>query len=131
MAISQELSYAFLESHPVDAARVLERLAAAESGALLQSAPVRLAAPVLRHMLPLPGARCLEQLNDDVITGLLRGTGAQAGVALLRYFGAERRAKYWRSCRPHLPSPMNCCSVTRKIPWARGWIRARWRYPPT
>ncbi len=93
MASNEELSYAFLESHPADAARVLERLAPAEAGALLQSAPLRLAAPVLRHMLPLPGARCLEQLGDEEITGLLRGAGAQAGVALLRYFGGERRMK--------------------------------------
>ena len=57
MASSEELSYAFLEAHPADAARVLERLAATEAGALLQSAPLRLAAPVLRHMLPLSGAR--------------------------------------------------------------------------
>jgi magnesium transporter len=93
MASSEELSYAFLETHPADAARVLERLAATEAGALLQSAPLRLASPVLRQMLPLAGARCLEQLGDSDIAGLLRGTGAQAGVALLRYFGAERRTK--------------------------------------
>lgn len=91
MASNEQLSYAFLETHPADAARVLERLAATEAGALLQSAPLRLASPVLRQMLPLAGARCLEQLGDSAIAGLLRGTGAQAGVALLRYFGAERR----------------------------------------
>jgi magnesium transporter len=93
MASSEELSYAFLEAHPSDAARVLERLAATEAGALLQSAPIRLASPVLRQMLPLAGARCLEQLEDIDIAALLRGTGAQAGVALLRYFGAERRTR--------------------------------------
>ncbi len=93
MTSSEELSYAFLEAHPADAARVLERLSATEAGALLQSAPLRIASPVLRHMLPLPGAHCLEQLSDDEVTGLLRGTGVQAGVALLRYFGAERRAR--------------------------------------
>lgn len=93
MASSEELSYAFLEAHPADAARVLERLAPAEAAALLQSAPVRLAAPVLRQMLPLAGVRCLEHLDDDVIVGLLRGVGAQTGVALLRYFAVERRAR--------------------------------------
>jgi magnesium transporter len=93
MASSEELSYAFLETHPADAARVLERLAATEAAALLQAAPLRIASPVLRQMLPLSGARCLEQLDDDQIAGLLRGTGAQAGVALLRYFGAERRSR--------------------------------------
>jgi magnesium transporter len=70
MASSEELSYAFLETHPADAARVLERLAATEAAALLQAAPLRIASPVLRQMLPLSGARCLEQLDDDQIAGL-------------------------------------------------------------
>lgn len=93
MASSEELSYAFLEAHPADAARVLERLAPASAAALLQSAPQRLASPVLRQMLPLAGARCLEQMEDSETIGLLRGVGAQAGVALLRHFGTERRAQ--------------------------------------
>ncbi|MFZ2541652.1 MAG: CBS domain-containing protein [Gallionella sp.] len=93
MASSKELTYAFLETHPADAARVLEHLAAAEAGALLKSVPLRLASPVLRQMLPLSGARCLEQMEDTEIAGLLRGVGPQAGVALLRYFGAERKAQ--------------------------------------
>lgn len=93
MASSEELTYAFLETHPADAARVLERLAPASAAALLQSTPLRLASPVLRQMLPLAGARCLERLTDTETVGLLRGIGAQPGVALLRYFGAERRAK--------------------------------------
>lgn len=93
MASSEDLSYAFLESHPLDAARVFERLAPGSAAALLQTAPLRLAAPVLRQMLPLAGARCLERLADADAIGLLRGVGAQAGVALLRYFGAERRAR--------------------------------------
>ena len=93
MASSEALSYVFLEAHPADAAHVLERIAAVDAAALLQSAPLRIASPVLRLMLPLTGARCLEQLADDKIIGLLGGVGAQAGVALLRYFGAERRAR--------------------------------------
>ncbi|MBK5106374.1 MAG: magnesium transporter, partial [Burkholderiales bacterium] len=35
--------------------------------------------------------RCLERLADADAVGLLRGVGAQAGVALLRYFSTERR----------------------------------------
>lgn len=93
MASSEELSHAFLEAHPVDAARVLERLAATEAGALLQSVPVRLASPVLRQMLPIAGAHCLEHLEDVQVAGLLHGAGTQAGVALLRHFSAERRAR--------------------------------------
>lgn len=93
MASSEKLTHAFLEAHPADAARVLERLAPAPAAALLQSVPLRLASPVLRQMLPLAGARCLEQLDDAETAGLLRGVGAQTGVALLRYFGVERRTR--------------------------------------
>lgn len=93
MTSSEALTYAFLEAHPVDAARVLERLPPASAAALLQSAPLRLASPVLRQMLPLAGARCLEQFDDSETAGLLRSVGAQAGVSLLRYVGAERRAR--------------------------------------
>jgi magnesium transporter len=93
VASSEDLSYAFLEAHPVDAARVLERLATTEAAALLQSAPLRLASRVLRQMLPIAGVHCLEHLSDIEIAGLLRGAGVQSGVALLRYFSAERRTK--------------------------------------
>lgn len=93
MASSEELTCAFLETHPADAARILERLVPASAAALLQSVPLRLASPVLRQMFPLAGARCLEQLDDNETAGLLRGVGAQAGVALLRHVGAGRRAQ--------------------------------------
>jgi magnesium transporter len=92
LASSEDLTYAFLETHPAGAARVLERLAPASAAALLQSAPLRLVSPVLRQMLPLAGVRCLEQMDDYEIAGLLRSAGAQTGVALLRYFSAERRS---------------------------------------
>jgi len=93
MASSEELTYAFMEAHPADSARVIERLAPATAAALLRSAPLRLAAPVLRQMLPLAGARCVELMEDGDAAGLLRGVGAQFGVALLRYFGTARRGR--------------------------------------
>ncbi|MFH1602861.1 MAG: hypothetical protein ABIH03_03025, partial [Pseudomonadota bacterium] len=96
MPSSEDLTYAFLEAHPAEAARVIERRAPASAAALLQTAPRRLTAPVLRQMLPLAGARCLERLDDADTVGLLRGVGAQAGVALLRYLAAERRARLLR-----------------------------------
>lgn len=93
MASSEDLTYAFLEAHPADAARVLERLVPTSAAALLQSVPLRLTSPVLRQMYPLAGARCLELLDDTETVGLLRGVGAQAGVALLRHLAAERRTR--------------------------------------
>lgn len=93
MDSSEALSHAFLEMHPVDAARVLERLSPAAAAALLLAVPQRLAAPVLRQMLPLTAAGCLERADDEAAVGLLRAVGAQAGVALLRHLGAARRAR--------------------------------------
>ncbi len=91
MASTQDLSFAFLESHPVEAARVLEGLSPQNVAALLTDAPVRLAAPVLRAMLPLHAARSLEHLADDNVAGLLRAMGPQSGVAALHYVPEARR----------------------------------------
>lgn len=91
MAISEALSFAFLETHPTDAARVLERVAPQSVAALLSDAPARLAAPVLRVMLPPFVARCLEPLTDELVSGLLRAMGPQAGVAVLHYMPQARR----------------------------------------
>lgn len=91
MAGNEALSFAFLEAHPADAARVLERLAPPNVAALLQDAPVRIAAPVALAMLPPFVARCIETLPDDLASGLLRAMGPQPGVAVLHYMGEERR----------------------------------------
>lgn len=91
MAGTEELSFAFLESHPLDAARVLERSAPQNVAALLSEAPVRVAAPALRAMLPLQVARCLETLPDDTVSALLRAMGPQSGVAVLHYVPESRR----------------------------------------
>jgi len=91
MTSDEDLSYAFLEAHPADAARVLERIAPQNVAALFATAPVRIGAPVLRSMLPLHAARCLETVDDDTVSGLLRAAGPQAGVGVLHYLPQVRR----------------------------------------
>jgi magnesium transporter len=91
MARARELSLAFVESHPGDAARVLEHLSTDDATAFLKLLPVRLGAPVLRHMLPTSAARCLEQLDDETAAGLVRDLDAQTGSAMLRYVRQPRR----------------------------------------
>jgi len=88
---TEVLSFAFLESHPAEAAKVLERLAPQSVSALVSEAPARLVAPVLRAMLPPFVARCLEPLPDEPVSGLLRSMGPQAGVAVLHYLTESRR----------------------------------------
>ena len=76
MTESAVLTLAFLEAHPDDAARVLEHLANEQVAALLGSVPVRLAAPVLAHMLPAVAARSLAQLSDEGAAAIVRGDPA-------------------------------------------------------
>lgn len=93
MASTEEFSFSYIRAHPGDAARVLERLAPPQAAALIRAAPALLAAPMLRQMLPLHAAHCLELLDDEAASGLLRAVGPQAGVALLRYMPESRRAQ--------------------------------------
>jgi magnesium transporter len=92
MPSTDALSHAYLDAHPAEAARVLERLAPQDSAEFLAATPARLAAPVLRHMLPLIAARCLERFDDEAAAGLLHGIGPQAGAAVLRHLPEPRRA---------------------------------------
>lgn len=85
MARTRELSVAFAENHPADAARVLEHLSHTDAAAFLKLLPVRLGAPVLRHMLPTTAAACLEQFDMDAAAGLMRDLDTQSGTAILRY----------------------------------------------
>lgn len=91
MARAEQLSLAFLEAHPADAARVLERLAPESAAALLETAPVRLTAPVVRRMMPFHAARCVETLEAETAAGLMRALGPQSGTAVLRYLLPEQR----------------------------------------
>ncbi len=86
------LTLAFIETHPADAARVLEHLVAADAAALLDTIPATLAAPVIGEMIPAYAARCLETLRDDVAAGLIQVLGVQAGSSVLRYLPAGRRS---------------------------------------
>jgi len=84
MADPRALSFAFLEAHPADAARVLEQLSPAAAGELLAEAPLRLSAPVVRQMMPLFAARAFDTLPDEAAPGLLRALGPQVSAAILR-----------------------------------------------
>jgi len=93
MADLDILTNAFLVAHPADAARVLDRLPAAEAAALFDRAPARLGAPVLAAMLPHAAARCLTAL--DVARGglLLAALSAPAAAATLRHVADPARTR--------------------------------------
>lgn len=91
MAGIPELTLAFLESHPSDAALELQRLPLETAALFLENVPTRLAAPVLVRMLPPSAARCIHHLSEDRAVGFLRGMGIQAAAQVLRYLPEERR----------------------------------------
>jgi magnesium transporter len=91
VAESAVLTLAFLETHPDDAARVLEHLANEQVAALLDSVPVRLAAPVLAHLLPAVAARSLAQLSDESAAGMVQRLGPQLCAVILRHLDEARR----------------------------------------
>lgn len=86
------LSLAFMRTHPAQAARVLESLPAAETGALFARAPARDSAAVLSAMLPRRAARCIAALDDERALELLAPMGTQPTVALLRHLPEPRRS---------------------------------------
>ena len=91
MAEAHELSLAFIESHPGDAARVLEQLSAEDAATFIGAVPARLGTPVFRHMLYTKAAQCLSFLDDDAASRLIQGIGPQAGAAVLRSLSPARR----------------------------------------
>lgn len=97
-----EITRAFLETHPEEAARALEHVAAPSCAALLNAVPIKLATEVLRHMLPAHAARCLEHLEPQAVLGLLRALTPQTGAGLLRYLPEAARAALLAELPPGL-----------------------------
>ncbi len=79
------LSRSFLESHPSDAAHVLENLNPAEAAELLQKFPSKnVAAPVLQLMDIVSASECLSKWPDDNIEGILSFLPLHYAALLLR-----------------------------------------------
>lgn len=93
MADPERLTLTYLDSHPGDAARVLERMSAMECAGLLARVPARVAAPVLAAMLPTAAARQLAALEDSPAMALLGALGPQAAVTILRHVAEPRRQR--------------------------------------
>ncbi|MFO7541802.1 MAG: magnesium transporter [Thiobacillus sp.] len=85
------LSQAFMRSHPVQAAQVLESLPAAEAASLFEHAPARLGSTVLAAMPPHLAALCIEALDDAWALEVLAPMGTHATVAFLRHLPEPRR----------------------------------------
>ncbi len=86
-----DLTHAYVAAHPIDAARELERLDAAEAAALFDQAPARLTAPVLGAMLPAAAARCLALLPPERAALVVGALGAQVAASVLRHVAEPGR----------------------------------------
>lgn len=85
MAEAENVTLAFLDAHPGEAARVIEALPSAEAAALFESISPKLGAPVLGTMLPPAAARILARLDEGQALALLRAASTQATVGMLRH----------------------------------------------
>jgi magnesium transporter len=93
MADAEALTLAFVTAHPAEAARILERLNAADAAALFERVPARAGAPVLTAMLPSVAARILAALEARTAQALLAIIGTQAAVTILRQISEPLRTQ--------------------------------------
>jgi magnesium transporter len=93
VAEAWHLSVDFVESHPAEAARVLESLPTAEASAFLASLPPPLGARALALMLPTAAARTLAALDDQAAHTLLHAASTPTAVAILRHLPESSRSR--------------------------------------
>jgi len=82
------LCLTFLNDHPDDAARLLERLASAKVAELLEAMPAAVAARALGAMVPTAGAQCLQRLLPRTAAAALFELPAGYAAVLLRRLDA-------------------------------------------
>jgi len=102
----RNLAWFYIDSHPQEAARVLERLEPGEVAALLQEAPLRLATRLLLKMAPSAGAASLAELEPDRAAEILEDLPAEIAAGLLRPLAAERRARFLDCLSPEASQPL-------------------------
>lgn len=91
MSSELTLSQAFIDAHSDDAARVIERLEALHSAALLEALPADTAARALGRVAPTVGAECLGRLAPDAAAAIVARLPADQAAGLLRRLDAAPR----------------------------------------
>jgi magnesium transporter len=85
------LSTAFAESHPAEAARVLETLSAPDTAEFVAALAPRRAAPILRHMGPPYAARVIAMLEEGRVTAVIQLMGPQAAARVVQQLPNDRQ----------------------------------------
>lgn len=83
MTLQTQLARAFLEEHPREAARALERMAAADRAEIVRAAP-EAAADALAAMIESAAAECLMLLSDEEAAPVLDQLEPEIAIAILR-----------------------------------------------
>jgi magnesium transporter len=91
MASAHEICETFVEAHPADAARAVERLLPSDASALLAALHPRAAAMVVTHMVAAAGAECLARIPPDRAAEILASVRTDYAATLLRRMDAAPR----------------------------------------
>jgi magnesium transporter len=92
MTAEFDLCRVFLEAHPDDAARSIERLPVAEAAALIEAMPAGAATGALGLMTPAVAAECLGRLRPEAAAVLVASLRADRAAVLLRLVDGSARA---------------------------------------
>lgn len=85
MSVDERLARAFIASHPLDAARLLDRAEPLQVADILVSLPAGLAASVYQLLAPPTAAGCSMALSDDELARIVEAVPLDvAGVAMRR-----------------------------------------------
>ncbi len=90
MASPAGLTLAFLRRQPRAAARAIEEIDSADGAAFLSTVPARICGPVVAAMAPWTAARCLERLEPETASAVIRAMPYQDGTTVLRLIAKDR-----------------------------------------
>ena len=91
MRPDERLALDFLEAHPDEAARLLERVETADAAALLNEVPAAVAAGVLRLMAPAALASCAAATPEERLAAMVAELPLDAAAAVMHRLPPERR----------------------------------------
>ncbi len=110
------LTIAYLERLPESSARVIAGMRVEDAGALFETLPIRIVAPIVGQMEKWPAARCLQHLSVENAAAILGEVSYQDATVLLRLTPPERRdailqklpSRLARDLKTSLRYPRNC-----------------------
>ncbi|NIR32163.1 MAG: magnesium transporter [Gammaproteobacteria bacterium] len=100
MGALERLSYVFMETHPADCARTVERLPLHSLVPLFGAAPRRAGARTLEHLAPATAAACLDAMPAQGAASLIAELSAAHRLSIVRQMKGESRER----CFGHLSS---------------------------